>query len=361
MNFFPKIKTALNWLASGHIIFWSMPWLMILVVAGTITQKEMGLYDAVRTYISSFIFWLGPVPLPGGLSMIALIFLSLVINFLFFSPWSLRKSGIHMTHLGVILLLLGGLVTAVSAKEGFMIIPEGDTVGAMSDYQKRVLIISKDNHVLQEISFDTLHKDQIITVDDIELKLLNICENCGAQAPSGRYKNLKGLAENMELTTLPSDKNPEANFSGLTLEITKSPDRTDQGTYILMEDIPTTPDIDGMEISLTRKAMPLPFAVQLTDFRKIDYPGTRKAQEYESDIIIQDGSLSWPATISMNKPYRYKGYTFYQSSFEQTEQMELTVLNVVKNQGRFFPYISSLVIFLGLMSHLVIRFKEGKK
>jgi hypothetical protein len=61
----------------------------------------------------------------------------------------------------------------------------------------------------------------------------------------------------------------------------------------------------------------------------------------------------------MNEPLRYKGYTFYQSSFEQRDGIEVSVLNVVKNTGRFFPYLSCLVIFCGLLLHFILRVKKA--
>ena len=57
----------------------------------------------------------------------------------------------------------------------------------------------------------------------------------------------------------------------------------------------------------------------------------------------------------MNQPLRYKGYTFYQSSFFESSEGEMTVLAAVKNYGRLFPYISSIVMCFGLMVHLVLR------
>ena len=132
-----------------------------------------------------------------------------------------------------------------------------------------------------------------------------------------------------------------------------------------MEDIPKTPSLKTSEgeiaIQLERKKQKLPFALSLQDFRKIDYPGTVKAREFQSDITIQDQDLLWPVQISMNNPLRYKGYTFYQSSFDQQNDIEITVLSVVKNSGRAFPYIASLIIFIGLLLHFMIRLQSGKE
>ena len=42
------------------------------------------------------------------------------------------------------------------------------------------------------------------------------------------------------------------------------------------------------KLSFGPNGVDLPFKVQLKDFRKIDYPNTNRAMEYESDVIVED-------------------------------------------------------------------------
>lgn len=359
-NIFHKIRHFAAYLAKPDILFYALPWLMILIVIGTVTQKELGLYVATEKYIHSIIFWLGPIPLPGGLTTIGVIFLALSIKFIFFSAWQWKQVGTILTHLGVLLLLLGGIVTASVSREGFMIIPEGQSNNSISDYKKKVLVFSKDGRQLKTINFEEISVNNTYEIGQIKIKISDVCKNCSAQAPSGKYKNLQGLAVNMALVTVPDQKNIEENFSGLTFELLEAQNQDILGNYIVMEDIPKNPIIDDIKITLERQKTNLPFSIFLKDFKKIDYPGTRKAREYESDLIIQDNDISWPVTIKMNEPLRYKGYSFYQSSFEQLPDTELTVLNVVKNSGWLFPYISTLIIFAGLLLHLIIRLQTKR-
>ena len=104
----------------------------------------------------------------------------------------------------------------------------------------------------------------------------------------------------------------------------------------------------------------LPFSVRLVDFKRDVYPDTDKARSYSSDVMILDNGVEWPERIEMNKPLRYKGYTFYHSSFEQAAPMQPTILSVVKNKGRVFPYITTLIIPAGLLLHIGIILKRGK-
>ena len=53
--------------------------------------------------------------------------------------------------------------------------------------------------------------------------------------------------------------------------------------------------------------------------------------------------------IWMNNPLRYGGETFYQASFEKGEN--LTILQVVRNDGWMLPYLSCMIVGTGLATH----------
>jgi hypothetical protein len=59
----------------------------------------------------------------------------------------------------------------------------------------------------------------------------------------------------------------------------------------------------------------------------------------------------------MNAPLRYEGETFYQADVNRTNSgKEIgTVLQVVRNPGWTLPYISCLVVSLGLFIHFGIH------
>jgi hypothetical protein len=150
----------------------------------------------------------------------------------------------------------------------------------------------------------------------------------------------------------------EANLTGIEFTI-KGSDH--DGKYVTFDKFPKPPSfkIKGhlYQVLIARDTRPLPFALTLEKFTETFHPGSNAAKGYRSDVIVGEGGRSWPATIQMNEPLRYKGYTVYQSSFDLSGQSAFTVLNVVENAGRLFPYISSLVIALGLIVHLVIGLK----
>jgi cytochrome c biogenesis protein ResB len=166
----------------------------------------------------------------------------------------------------------------------------------------------------------------------------------------------------MALKDTPPAKDPEANLTGLTFQIKDMKEQS--GTYIAFEGMPEPVLIKAngkqYKIIFGKQQRILPFSVRLVDFKRDVYPGTDKARGYSSDIVIIDGNLEWPERIEMNKPLRYKGYTFYQSSFEQADAMQATILSVVENKGRLFPYISTLIIAVGLLLHIGIILRLEK-
>ncbi|MBI3333056.1 MAG: cytochrome c biogenesis protein CcsA [Candidatus Omnitrophica bacterium] len=108
----------------------------------------------------------------------------------------------------------------------------------------------------------------------------------------------------------------------------------------------------------------LPFSVKLLDFRKIDYPGISMAAGFESDLELTDPSrgLTLKRTIRMNSPLKYRGYTFYQSSYipgpfdpAQGRPSETTVLSVRNDPGTPLVYEGFLIIVAGV----VLMFRAG--
>ncbi len=113
-----KIKERALFLAKPHIVFYTLIWLMILLVAGTVAQKYIGLYRAQNMFFSSWLVWWGPIPFPGGLTTLGFLTLSLMAKLFFASRWSWQNSGTIITHVGALLLLIGGLNLAAIGVSG---------------------------------------------------------------------------------------------------------------------------------------------------------------------------------------------------------------------------------------------------
>ncbi|MEN2403084.1 cytochrome c biogenesis protein CcsA [Flavobacterium sp. MC2016-06] len=113
-----------------------------------------------------------------------------------------------------------------------------------------------------------------------------------------------------------------------------------------------TVKIGNIEYSLFygSKAYVLPFKVKLNDFIATKYPGTEKSYSaFESKVTVQDSSETFDAAIYMNHVLDYKGFRFFQSSFDPDEKG--TVLSVNHDfWGTSITYLGYFMLFFGLMA-----------
>ena len=357
-----QIKDIINFLKQPKIFVFAIIWMMILVVLGTLAQKDMGLFAAQNRYFSAWITWFWYVPMPGG--RLTLIIILINLSFFFFkkSIWKIQKLGIVILHLGGILLLVGGGLTAMFSSEGNMVIEEGAQSNHVEDYHLMELaVINTSATSFDEFTiFDRplLKRNQILRHPNLnfEIEILNYLENCEPAkrtSPAGiRYK---GMLKNFMLNELIPEKEDNWNRPGLIYQINNTGTRAD-GMYgiFLGQSVSQTVSINDKDftIILRRKRTYLPFSIELLDFKKILHPGTDIPKSFSSEInLIENGAVR-KVLIQMNEPLRHKGYTFFQSSFIEGPDSETTVLATVKNYGRLFPYISSIIMCIGLLFHL---------
>lgn len=355
-------------LSSARLLHFTLPVLMVYLVIGTIAQKYIGLYASTQIFFSAPVIWVyDAFPLPGMPVIVALIFLNLAFKLIFKSPWTLRNAGIILTHIGAILLLLGGLFTALFSNEGYLDIAEGESSAIVSDYHMREFVITntETNAVLHRFNHDDMHAGQTVTFGDfpINLEVIEYCKNCEiVERPEDDKSNAyMGMAQHMKLMPKAAEHNDEENFAGLTFSVGVE---GIQQVFVALEEVPRLPKftIEGVsyQFELRRQQRALPFRVELLDFEAQHYPGTQMAQSYQSRVLIHDEGKKWESTISMNAPLRYKGYTLFQSSFARTpDGREVSVLAVVWNAGRSFPYLSGIVMCIGLLLHLFMRQRKS--
>ncbi len=359
-----SLSALMRALARPAIMFWTMPWLMVLLTAGTIAQKYIGLYEAQRLFFSSFVLWLGPVPLPGGYTTIGIVFICLLAKFITESRWSWARSGIILAHFGALVLLAGGLLTALTAREGYVVIDEGAESAIIEDYHARVMTISMDGDIIATLPQKDLRAGRILGMDEglpFNIEILSALRN-GQPEPQTETTGahnlpLRGPAAKVRMTEIAPDMQNENNHGSVLMAVRGTGAETD-GIYLATEIMPLYPQFDvkdhAYEVRFSKATTALPFSLALSDITKETHPGMDMARAYRSQVTIKDAGASWPAEISMNNPLRYKGYTFYQSSYIQRENGETTVLSAVWNAGRLFPYIASAIISAGLILHLLI-------
>src|SRR5207247_2232415 len=95
-----------------------------------------------------------------------------------------------------------------------------------------------------------------------------------------------------------------------------------------------------------------PFSLTLIEFRYDRYLGTEVAKNFSSRVRLQDPERGEDREIliRMNEPLRYRGETFYQADFDKTTEKG-TVLQVVRNPGWLIPYVSCVLVTVGMAVH----------
>ncbi len=362
-----KFKKIINISGSPKIFVYLVIWLMFLVVIGTWAQRDYGLYIAQNKYFSSwFLFLFNLVPLPSGRLIMTLMTVNL--SCYFFKPNIFKKTkvGITIVHSGVILLLVGGGLTGFFSKEGSMVIEEGSRTNFTENfYLKELAVVNTSDQFYDHF---TIYDQPLLNINNVlsdqflpfNIKVLEYFSN--SEPVPRLYRGdstLKGMARNFTLKEKNNEIEFEKNIPGIIYEIYNLENHS-LGIYMSYMGQPITQKIkindNDYSIILRRQRTYLPFDIMLNDFKKVMHPGTNIAKSYSSDILLTDNTLSRKVLIQMNEPLRYKGYTFYQASFIEGDGVDTTVLAVVKNYGRLFPYISTIIMCFGLLLHMILKF-----
>ncbi len=115
---------------------------------------------------------------------------------------------------------------------------------------------------------------------------------------------------------------------------------------------PVTFSQDGLNFRLSygAKQMELPFYVRLLDFQLDRYPGSMSPKSYASEIKVIDQDNTFDYRIFMNHVLDHKGYRFFQSSYDDTGEVEQTFLSVNHDKlGTWTTYVGYALLFLGLI------------
>ncbi len=351
------------YLAKTDIFFYTLLWLIIIVSLGTIAQKEIGLYDAQQKYLSSIVFWWKDIlPLPGGYTTMFILFTNLLAK-LVTDNWKLKNIGTIVVHIGSLLLLLGGVITVHFSKEGNMLILEGKTANYFSDYYNFELIVTNISTKYKVIFNEKqLQANNVLNNKALPFIIIihNNFKNCSIIKRSKSLNKDKAydIARFFELKPNTRMLNNEHANAGLSCTIT---DKTSANKmlYLISEHTTESQIIvqnnSHYNFELRHAQISLPFSITLLKFIQEMHPGTQNPKKYTSKIIVIDRALNWQCNIEMNQPLRYKGYTLYQASFVENINKMGSILAVVKNAGHILPYISSIIMCIGLLAHLVKR------
>ncbi|HAQ18783.1 MAG TPA: hypothetical protein DCR40_06035 [Prolixibacteraceae bacterium] len=118
---------------------------------------------------------------------------------------------------------------------------------------------------------------------------------------------------------------------------------------------PITASIGNSPVEFTYGAEPiyLPFSLQLTDFQMEKYPGSDSPSSFASELVLIDRerNVNRNVRVFMNNTLNYRGYKFFQSSYDQDEAG--TVLSVNADMlGTGVTYTGYFLLALGMILSL---------
>ena len=315
-------------------------------------------------------------PFVGGyLVAVVLLINLLAAHFQRFS-FSKRKIGIFLTHAGLILMLLGQIVTDQFQVESNMRLEEGQSKNhSISRELCELVIIDKQGpqkDIYASIQAGALFRGKKIQMGDLpfEATVEDYYENSdltqrdtNSNSPATTGKGLTLMAtETDSVTSL-----DEVNFPSAYVSLKSTDDKNKElGTWLvsalfgaLRTPIPEQSfEHEGKEyiLALRFKRYYEDYDIKLVDFRHDKFQGTEKARNFSSDVIVRehDSTAERKAHIKMNHPLRTHGKTYFQASFDP-ENDKATVLQVVRNPGWLTPYISCAMVGLGMLIQFLMH------
>jgi hypothetical protein len=346
-----------------------------LVIWGTVYQAEYGLYQAQQKFFYSWFFFIfGFIPFPGTVLVMFVLFFNLLGSLFFRIGFRLSKIGNIITHLGILILLVGGFFTFYFSEESSLMLKEGESSSMSSSPHSWELTVweagTGDRDVFA-VDADGFAPGDSPWFKDLHLELVikEYYKNCSAYfgqastaGPSEPVINSSGI---QILKEIPAALEIAENVPGIVLAV--NPSAGDKQTLLLygQDRNPTSITAGGrsLSFSLRKKKIMLPLHITLKDFKMKMYPNSNIPKSYESHVTIKaEGAVDRDVVISMNRPLRFKDYTFFQSDYYIAPGgSEYTILAVVKNAGRLVPYFSSITIFLGLVIHFLAMLLKRRK
>jgi hypothetical protein len=359
INFFTSLRLTVVCLALG----------LVLVFAGTLAQVDLGLYKAQNEFFRSFFIYWGPkgagwrIPVfPGGYLIGGVLLINLVASQFRRFTFTASKAGLWMVHVGLVLLLLGQLLTDLLSRESTLHLREGEArnysetereaelavIDATDPDTDRVVAIPQSILASQksihpaDLPF-TIRVKQFFANSQVQDRAADAAEPPAATQGLGPRATVKELPRVTEMD--------RRDVPSAVVEIVTP--QGSLGTWLVSEFIeqPQSFTLNHRTYQLVQRPLRhyKPYTIQLLKFQHDVYPGTDIPRNFSSRILLQrpDTGEKREVLIHMNNPLRYAGETYYQSGFDPDNHG--TILQVVHNPSWLTPYFSCVLVGLGLV------------
>lgn len=350
---------------------------VVLVFIGTIAQVGEGLYQAQARYFKSLFIYASPVAglkipvFPGGYLLGSVLVVNLIAAHLQRFKLNFDKLGIHLIHGGLILLLIGQLATDMFSSESAMWLRKGETKNYSEDFQANELIIVDRTDPARDTVY-AIPESQLAPGRELRDPRLPFVVRVPQYWPNSLLTNgplpgasvsgaSQGLLKDIRIMPLPkTSRMEERNVPSAVVELL-APGGASLGSWLVSSHVGAdqTFTLSNRTYNVAMRFLRhyKPFSLTLLEFTHERYKGTDIPKHFASRVRLENpvANENRETTIFMNNPLRYDGATFYQASFEQGDTASM--LQVVRNPGWLTPYLSCVLVALGLTvqfsSHLL--------
>ncbi len=362
-------KKLIRFLASLQLTVVLLILSLLLVFVATLDQVNLGIWAVQEKYFRSFfVFWRAQggglaIPIfPGGYLIGGLLFANLIAAHVTRFTLSWKKSGIFLTHFGLIVLLIGELLSGLWQEDFQMRLDEGQTSNYSESplYNELALIDTTDAKTDEIVAIPEkllAHSDpiqhpklpfRIVTrayFPNAELQMRSQASNPPPSLAT------QGMGAEIAVSPLPMTYKPNTvNTPAASIELIGT--NGTLGTWLVSTQLGNpqifTHEGKTWKLLLRAERYYKPFSLTLLKFSHDRYAGTEIPKNFSSRVRLktEDGATDREVIIYMNNPLRFAGLTFYQAGFENNDRT--TVLQVVRNPSWQLPYIACGLMSLGL-------------
>ncbi|MEM9410376.1 MAG: cytochrome c biogenesis protein ResB, partial [Planctomycetota bacterium] len=282
-----------------------------------------------------------------------------------------RKAGIVLLHLGIAGLLANEIFVTMTNEEHRVSFAEGETVHHAVDLRETELVVI-DRSDSEYDSMTVLPAELLKpgeTIDDerfpFKITCLDYFENSDVLrvGPMADNKATKGFGKRFIAVDKTSTSGVEmgsgVDQASAYIKLT-SRNGESLGVFLLSQAAYASSIVDTVEveknstyqIGLRYKTIYTPYSMTLNDVKAEYYVGTETPKWFSSKVVINDeeNAVKSEQLIWMNNPLRYRDQTFYQTNYQKLKDTELSVLQVVRNNGWMIPYVCCMFVVVGLVA-----------
>lgn len=356
----------------------------LLTWLGTLEQVGTGLYEVQKKYFESFflIHQAGPipVPLPGANLVLCVLFVNLVVGGMIRLRKSWSMAGILVTHVGIAVLLLSGVVKLYLSDDGHMTLYESERSNWFQSYYRTELAVSRelaDGRIEEFLVPQEDYRDAVgprsvrFRSDELpfDVEVSYYMQNSRPLPKGPEFEAATPVVDGAFLQQRPLLKQAEANSPGMYAAVVERDGTQHQGILWSRASEPWTVTVGGERwlVDMRKERYLLPFTVVLQDFEKEDHPRMTMPKSFSSDVTVVEGPSERPVTISMNEPLRDRGFVLYQASWGPSNARPgdplFSTLSVVRNPADQYPLYACIIIAIGLLLHFtrkLLRFVRSE-